>query len=207
MVWPMTWALQSEPIHGGVRFRIMQEVGASQEPLSVATWLALLQTDEGFVAWYVSQLAAQAAGMGAFFWEHPPLGRERLQHQAEFVLLGAHALRGLQPDPAPFADQFAAQPQAAVLSFVNLGGDALLVVPSPQGAAVAYAHLADFVCHAPRPQVLGLFQELGRQVEQRLVQGKPIWLSTSGLGVAWVHVRLDRRPKYYQFGPYKRSEV
>jgi len=29
------------------------------------------------------------------------------------------------------------------------------------------------------------------------------WLSTSGLGVGWLHVRLDSRPKYYTYEPYK----
>lgn len=31
----------------------------------------------------------------------------------------------------------------------------------------------------------------------------PIWLSTSGLGVYWLHVRLDTRPKYYNHDEYK----
>ncbi len=28
-------------------------------------------------------------------------------------------------------------------------------------------------------------------------------VSTNGLGVAWLHVRLDTRPKYYTFQPYR----
>jgi hypothetical protein len=28
---------------------------------------------------------------------------------------------------------------------------------------------------------------------------KPVWFSTSGMGVAWLHFRLDRRPKYYTY--------
>jgi hypothetical protein len=31
----------------------------------------------------------------------------------------------------------------------------------------------------------------------------PIWLSTAGDGIAWLHVRLDSRPKYYSYGPYR----
>ena len=31
----------------------------------------------------------------------------------------------------------------------------------------------------------------------------PVWLSTAGGGVAWLHVRLDDRPKYYSYAPYK----
>ena len=31
----------------------------------------------------------------------------------------------------------------------------------------------------------------------------PIWFSTSGSGVAWLHFRLDSRPKYYTYKPFK----
>ncbi len=31
----------------------------------------------------------------------------------------------------------------------------------------------------------------------------PVWLSTAGAGVSWLHVRLDTRPKYYHHGPYR----
>jgi len=38
----------------------------------------------------------------------------------------------------------------------------------------------------------------------RRIGVKPVWLSTAGAGVSWLHVRLDDRPKYYGFGPYRR---
>ncbi len=34
------------------------------------------------------------------------------------------------------------------------------------------------------------------------VGDRPTWLSTAGHGVAWLHVRLDTRPKYYRYTPY-----
>lgn len=36
------------------------------------------------------------------------------------------------------------------------------------------------------------------------VQTLPIWLNTAGGGVAWLHIRLDHRPKYYRYLPYKK---
>jgi len=41
-----------------------------------------------------------------------------------------------------------------------------------------------------------------RAITARL-SDRPLWVSTSGLGVAWLHVRLDARPKYYQYTPYR----
>ena len=30
----------------------------------------------------------------------------------------------------------------------------------------------------------------------------PVWVSTAGMGVSWLHVRFDSRPKYYRWGEY-----
>ena len=32
-----------------------------------------------------------------------------------------------------------------------------------------------------------------------------LWLSTAGDGVAWLHTRIDKNPKYYHFEEYKYS--
>ncbi len=32
------------------------------------------------------------------------------------------------------------------------------------------------------------------------------WLNTEGGGVAWLHVRIDQRPKYYHYAPYKTKQ-
>ncbi|WP_391540805.1 DUF6940 family protein [Halomicronema hongdechloris] len=44
-------------------------------------------------------------------------------------------------------------------------------------------------------------------MQQRLIseESRPRWVNASGLGVAWLHVRLDTRPKYYQHEPYRRT--
>jgi hypothetical protein len=34
------------------------------------------------------------------------------------------------------------------------------------------------------------------------ISDTPIWLSTAGLGVIWLHLRLDSRPKYYSYRTY-----
>ncbi len=31
----------------------------------------------------------------------------------------------------------------------------------------------------------------------------PMWLSTAGAGVPWLHVRLEDRPKYYGHAAYR----
>jgi len=42
---------------------------------------------------------------------------------------------------------------------------------------------------------------------QKQISDRPTWLSTAGLGVYWLHLRLDSRPKYYRYQPYKAAVV
>jgi hypothetical protein len=62
--------------------------------------------------------------------------------------------------------------------------------------------LAAFVRHAPQRQRQALWQTVGEAMARRIGH-QPVWLSTAGAGVAWLHVRLDNRPKYYSHGPYR----
>jgi len=121
----------------------------------------------------------------------------------EFVVLDSPELERA-PEPGAFAAEFAATPSGDVLAFANLGGDALLVVPRPLAPAPVYAQLGAFVRGAPVSQRAALWQAVGAAVGRRL-GAKPVWLSTAGAGVAWLHVRLDDRPKYYAFTPYRAS--
>jgi hypothetical protein len=89
-----------------------------------------------------------------------------------------------------------------VLSFPNLGNDAILVVPRPAAPPSAYGHIAAFVRQAPESQKHALWALVGKLMQEHL-GSTPVWLSTAGAGVAWLHVRLGRRPKYYGYGPYR----
>lgn len=168
--------------------------------LSFRKLFKLLEDEIDFRQWYSQTLVDFA--LEAFFWEHPPFSTETFDLDAEFVLLSAPSLASIDPDPGPFASQFANQPDDDVLVFQNLGGDALLIVPRPVGRLEAYPHLAAFLRHAPEAQVQALWQATARVVRENL-SATPRWLSTAGLGVSWLHLRLDTWPKYYRFAPYK----
>ena len=76
--------------------------------------------------------------------------------------------------------------------------------PCPGVSPACYAHLAAFVRGAPEWQQQSLWRRVGEAAAAR-VGVKPVWLSTAGAGVAWVHVRLDDRPKYYGYDAYRRA--
>jgi len=141
-----------------------------------------------------------AAPFTGFRWECPPLTKATIDREFECVLLRADGL-DRQPDAAAFAEFFATASEASVIGFPSLLRDAYLIAPCPWIEASVYPHLASFVRCAPREQVHDLWKRVGREVSARL-SDHPLWLSTAGLGVAWLQVRLDSRPKYYGHRPY-----
>ena len=160
----------------------------------IAAW----QSDAAFQTLFGAALAR--AEYQSFRWETPPVVAGGLGKPFECVVLDDPSL-GAPADPGAFAEQFARN-AGEVVTFPNLGRDATLVVPCPSGDPSAYGHLAAFVRHAPRPQVTELWRAVGDAMVAR-VGDHPVWLSTAGAGVPWLHVRLDDRPKYYRHAPYR----
>ena len=117
------------------------------------------------------------------------------------MVLPAAALERARPDAAAFAEHF--ERGGEIVVFDNLGGDATLVVPAPRAQPQCYTHLAAFVRAAPAAQVRALWRAVA-SATIAAIGDRPRWLSTAGLGVFWLHVRLDSRPKYYRHDPYRR---
>lgn len=161
--------------------------------------LRLWQHDEAFRSFFLSLLSD--APFAAYHWETPPVTIDTLDRAFEFAIVDRPGI-DLPPDPTPFSEYFDVDADAVV--FDNLGRDATLVAPTPQGPAGAYPHLAAFTRQASSSQNHALWQTVGRTMQDRL-SDRPIWLNTAGGGVAWLHVRLDARPKYYLFPPYRKG--
>lgn len=163
--------------------------------LSYAEILELWQHDEVFCSLWID---LRQSTFYAFRWETPPLTATTTDRPFECVLLDSPAL-SRKSDNRAF-EQHLSDDGPDVVAFENLGGDTLMVVPACRGPEAAYGHLAAFVRDAPPRQVHHLWQTAGQAVERRLSDA-PLWLSTAGGGVAWLHVRLDSRPKYYGYAP------
>ena len=158
----------------------------------------LWRDDHPFRSFY-NQLIADSP-FPAFYWEHPYLTEDRLGGSYEFVLVNSSALALIHSDPAPFNEKFVNNQMA--VRFANLRADAELVVPTPQGGNLeAFTHLANFVRQANINQQAAFWKLVGTTAME-LMREDARWLSTSGLGVHWLHVRFDSRPKYYTHRPY-----
>jgi len=185
--------------NGRIQKRRLHRPGG--EPLRYAEVIELWQQDPKFQVFFTELLAG--APYPAFFWETPPITSATLRRPFEYVLLDAPILAGVEADPRMFETHFMLRDGSeGVITFANLGGDSLLVAPYPVGSPSAYPHLAAFVRNAERSQHCALWRYVATALKQR-IGDQPLWLSTSGLGVAWLHVRLDTRPKYYEYAPYR----
>ena len=150
------------------------------------------RSGEDFRRFFIGVLAD--APYDAYFWETPPATQASQAAPFEFIFADSPALAAMPADRNAFSEHFGSG--EAVAGFWNLGRDAYLVTP-----AHAYPHLAAFARAAPMDIQHQFWAAVGDAVSAQLSE-RPLWLSTSGLGIAWLHVRLDAAPKYYTHQPY-----
>ena len=191
------WTFQSRSVANGRGIHVT--LARDAEPVSYSDVLNLWQQDSTFRTAFIQQLAHSE--FAAFRWETPPVTIGTVHRPFEYVLMNSPDL-AVAPDINTFAAHFQATHSSAVVEFPNLGHDAMLIVPCPGEPLSAYSHLGAFVREAPEAQKQSLWQRVGAAMQRRL-STRPVWLSTAGGGVAWLHVRLDDRPKYYGYQPYR----
>lgn len=152
--------------------------------------------EEGFGSWFSKVLADMP--FTDFFWECPPITRACVSRPFEFTVVRARGFRAASPQA--FARHF---DDRAAVSFKNIGGDAVLVAPTPRD--YQYGHIAAFCRQAPPDVQDDFWREVATALDNELeARGDdPTWLSTAGTGVPWLHVRLDSFPKYYHTQDYK----
>jgi hypothetical protein len=193
------WSTRTTRLPDGRTLKCSIDIDSS--PLSYANLLNLWQNDFEFRSYFIQLLLASP--FSAFRWETPAVTIARVNQPFEFVLLDSPDL-ATRPDPGAFAEHFAGAQAGGVVEFPNLGGDAMLVVPCPDNEPSDYAHLAAFLRHAPVAQQHALWQAVAAAMQRRL-GSRPVWLSSAGGGVAWLHLRLDDRPKYYGYAAYRNA--
>lgn len=192
------WSAQTNKLANGLMFFLNLE----EKPASFADVLHGWQSDAGFRILFNELLADSP--FSAFRWETPPVTSATVSRPFEFgvnKLLDTPSLTRTT-DPEAFAKYFQESFETEVVEFQNLGGDATLIVPCPKAPPSTYMHLTTFVREATDSQRHVLWQLAGFAMSRR-IGTKPVWLSTAGGGVSWLHVRLDDRPKYYGYTPYR----
>lgn len=167
--------------------------------LSYLSVLDMWEDDSPFVDFYISIF--KKCGFDSYVWETPPISTGTVGRTFEFVLHDSPRSSQI-PDHTTYASYFdTASARNGIVTFYNLGRDALLVVPSPYREDADYSGLAEFFREAPLEQQRALWRELAHQVKSGL-SDQPTWISVAGGGIAWLHIRIDSVPKYYRYPAY-----
>lgn len=192
------WSARIQQLDDGRIVKVERENGRMSFSEALRGW----REDADFRRFFAGLL--NDAPYRAFRWETPPITAADIDRPFEFAILDSPELSD-QPDSHSFEEHFVkANADEGAVVFANLRRDAILIVPCPRTTMSAYAHLAAFVRTAPSEQQDALWKLVGDAMQHRLGT-RPVWLSTAGAGVAWLHVRLDDRPKYYRHDPYRRD--
>jgi len=194
-----------------VRVQIWQACAQAARPILWIEAVAWLRDDASELRKLLARVF-RVLPYTAFFWECSPVSPATAGARwFEFVALPAPALEAARADSRPFAehlDQY--RGLAAARTFANLRGDSMLVAPTmaQMQDPAAYTHIARFFREAPEAQQMILLREVGVAIDQALQtlgESTNLWVSTAGLNVYWLSVRLDPKPKYYQHKAYKNS--
>lgn len=175
-----------------------------QEDGQPLTFIAVVQRWRNSVDFreFYTATVLKHSGSGCF-WEHPRLNRSTADRPYECVITQTDAFSKRVANFRPFAQ--AVSPGKRISIFPNLSGEALLVVPNlTQETRFNGRDLISFLQTAPNDLMHDLWKSIGQETANAIATDAPFqYLSTHGLGVLWLHVRLEIGPKYYHHRPYK----
>ena len=175
-------------------------ISNSGNPLSYKDFLNQTLRNINFRNQFLSTL--EKSSFDAFRFETPAVNLELLNKEFEFVLINCPSLAGV-PDEDSFSEFFT-DDKSGVAIFPNLGKNAQLIVPCPRSNPEVYLHIASFCRKAPIAQKHNLFKAAAKYLQDNISE-KTIWFSTAGMGVSWLHLRVDQKPKYYHYELYKQT--
>lgn len=148
----------------------------------------------------LSQVLKQSKFEG-FYLEVKPCSTATLENDFEFVTVFGRHFGEFSMDVESFKEHFIDEEKT--LSFKNRRGNSELIVPNNINPECNYAHLAVFLRTATNDEIDDFWKTIGLSYSKS-INDKPVWLSTSGLGVHWLHMRIDQKPKYYRYSSFKK---
>ncbi|MBK9263103.1 MAG: hypothetical protein IPM54_25280 [Polyangiaceae bacterium] len=154
------WSTDTKQLDSRTRKSIIHWNGV---PLSTRRAYELCLSSAPFRQAFIDDLCA--VPFAAFFWETPPLTADTAERGFEYVVTDAPTLAMALPEVQAFSEHFGKDASGSeIVTFENLGRDAMLVVPCPIAEQIRYTHLGAFVRGAPQAQVHTLLSALGRAV-------------------------------------------
>eukprot|EP00092_Neocalanus_flemingeri_P078220 GFUD01097240.1.p1 GENE.GFUD01097240.1~~GFUD01097240.1.p1 ORF type:complete len:163 (-),score=35.16 GFUD01097240.1:97-564(-) len=127
--------------------------------LSYKEFLCGLNEDETMLQDFINIL--KCSSFVTFFFETPKVSSSTLNSTFEFILADAPQLNGARANSVAFSKYFSTD---LVTSFLNLGRDALMVVPCPNDESEnhIFSSLAPFIREGMDDQVKEFWRRTGR---------------------------------------------
>ena len=189
---------------------------ATKEPISVQKWAELMAKSPHAAdfAKDITKIIQGAPYAGVFFETKGVRPTNAGSKPFEFFLIESSSLASFaerRASSTSFQEHLSSGNDEYAAQFQNLGGNATLIAPKKVNFCLddtAYSHLAAFVRGVPEPHVLHIWKKVATtycDILETRAPNKPVWLSTAGQGVPWLHFRFDDYPKYYN-SPFAREK-
>jgi hypothetical protein len=124
----------------------------------------------------------------------------------EFVLIKTKGF-SLNADIITFGSDLLDTNSNKIIWFPNPSNSSILITPcyNHMFPINDYIHIGTFMRSQNYVQKKNLIKTMFELYLKELSaqHNKKLWLSTHGKGVAWLHIRIDKTPKYISWNPYK----
>lgn len=129
-----------------------------------------------------------------FIWKSSKISSdENTPFKEEFI---AEPRLNVEQNYSAFSQYINKSKNKNVIDFANLSGDTILVVPMPKKNK-NFSNIKEFIDNATLTQQKALWKRVATITRKLLKENKYVWISTHGLGVPYLHVRISTTPKYY----------
>lgn len=129
-----------------------------------------------------------------FFWETSKISSFDDLFQEEFIEIDSFFNKEQNYDL--YNEYISKSNNKNVTSFYNLSKTSLLIIPMPREGK-NYISLKDFIDNASENQQKEFWKYVAKKIISFKKKNNVIYVSTHGLAVPYLHVRLDNSSKYY----------
>jgi len=136
-----------------------------------------------------------------FFFETYPCDKNMTNKYKEKFIENDKLEEFKHQDFSSFNDQIKKSNNEYAIAFNNLSNDARLIIPIPQKDK-DFTTMKDFCDNASIKQQKEFWKIVAIEIEYMLGTNDKIYISSHGLGVPYFHLRLDKKPKYYNSKEY-----
>jgi len=179
-------------------------------PMTAKDVMTSFQEDVNFNFWWIDYLSSFEK---PYFFECAPVTESNFDtKEFKFEIIESEELsHRYWTNLEDFSEYIKKTNKIKTASFLNLRKDTTLLIPQPlKGIDInSYSQLYTFMKDAPLRQKIDFWKDVGQQFENSLLSGssgssssklskKPLYMSTHGLGVSYIHIRFANKPKYYQ---------